>query len=339
MTISAATDNRRMLAQRLASAELEPAGAGFWSLEFRSLGSECELLFAAASRDQATAFHRRAFDWLVDFEARFSRFLPDSVISRINANAGLLWTDIDTEAEVMLSICDHTHFATKGAFDATSLPLTLLWDWKRRHESLPTEREIKTANSLICWDSLEREAGRVMLPEKGMMLDFGGVGKEFAVDVLTQIGQDCGLKNFLIDLGGDISVMGTPPEGGGWLIGLENPYDTSLCHSGVRLRSGVAVATSGDYRRFFEHEGRTYGHIIDCRSGWPVANGTRSVSVIAKNCVTAGILSTSCMVLGGREAIALLDGTANVEGCVLQNEKLLTSRGFMRTDLPADWNS
>lgn len=339
MITAAATDSRRLLAERLAPVGLEDEENGYWSLEFRALGSACVLLFAADNKTQAADYHRRAFEWLIDFEARFSRFLPDSVTSRINDNAGLMWTDVDEECEIMLSICDYTHFKTQHAFDATSLPLSLLWDWKRKHDSLPSLQEIKHAQTLIGWNRVEREKGRIFLPDKGMMIDFGGVGKEFAVDVLAQIGQSCGLKNLRVNLGGDITVLGTAPGGCPWLIGLENPEKIGECHCGIRLRSGVGVATSGDYRRFFMFDGRRYGHIIDCRTGWPVANETVSVSVIAQNCVTAGILSTSAMVMGRDEALQMLDNTARVEGCLWSKKQLHKTRGFFPTELPDDWNS
>jgi thiamine biosynthesis lipoprotein len=332
------TESRTMLAQRLEGVKLRPAGEGFWHLEFRALGSECKLFFKADGKNQALDYRRSAFDWLVSFEARFSRFLPDSLISMINANAGQIWTDIDHETETMLSICDHVNFTSQGAFDATSLPLSLLWDWKRKHDTLPSAAEIAEARKHVGWKRIQRATGRVFLPEEGMMLDFGGVGKEFATDVLVNIAESCGIKNIMVNLGGDISVLGQSPEGGGWFIGLEDPLSEGQCHSGISLKSGISVATSGDYRRCFEFEGKTYGHILDCRTGWPVANGTRSVTVVAEKCVIAGIMSTSCMVLGGRAALQMLDSTPRVEGALWHENKFLHTRGFHRLDIPKGWN-
>ena len=329
-----------LIRQRLEDAALLDVGDGFWEVGFRALGSECELFYAAPSLKEATEFRNAAFDWLANFEARFSRFLPDSVISLINANAGQRWTDIDEQGDLMLNICDHCHLTTHGAFDATSLPLSILWDWKRKHESLPTADEIAAARQLVGWSRVKREAGRVMLPDKGMMLDFGGVGKEFAVDCLIQLASAYGIKHIMVDLGGDIAVLGEPTEGGGWYVGLEDPSaPEDRCYCGIRLKSGGAIATSGDYRRFFTHEGLTFGHIIDCRTGWPVANGTRSASVIAPLCVLAGLLSTSAMVIGGQEAIRLWQLTPGVEGCLWSKGQLHETRGFRRTVLPAGWDA
>jgi thiamine biosynthesis lipoprotein len=323
-----------LLKTRLAQAQVTDSGGGFYSLPFFALGSQCQLFFQAGSAQAAGALREAALNWIAQFELRYSRFLSGSEVSRINANAGIDWVKISPQTGLLLDLCGHSHFLSQGAFDATSLPLSLLWDWKRSRQSLPAPEEIDRARGLIGWGRVQRSGGAVFLPEKGMMLDFGGVGKEFAVDCLKQLALGMGIKRIMVDLGGDIAVEGDAPEGDGWYVGLEDPADTSNCHCGIRLKSGAAVATSGDYRRCFELDGRTYGHILDCRTGWPVANGTRSVTVIASRCVVAGMLSTSAMVLGGHDAIAMLERTPGVHGCLWSEGRLFETRGFRRSTFP-----
>jgi thiamine biosynthesis lipoprotein len=330
------TESHQMLRARLAESSLTEVGEDFYEVLFRALGSQCQLLFIAPERAAAEAYVSAAFDWLSDFEARYSRFLPDSLLSQINAQAGVGWVEIGAQGDQLLDLCDHCHFVTQGAFDATSLPLTLLWDWKNHHATLPTEAEIAQARSLIGWKRVQRAPDRVFLPEKGMMLDFGGVGKELAVDCLRELAVRMGIERVLVDLGGDIAVQGDAPEGDGWYVGLEDPQRPGECYCGLRLRSGAAVATSGDYRRCFELNGRTFGHILDCRTGWPVGNGTRAATVIAARCVMAGLLSTSAIVLGGKAAIGMLERTLGVEGCLWQNGLLHETRGFRRSMLPRE---
>jgi len=331
-----AAKSKTQLRARLSQAELREVGDGLFEVLFRALGAGCQLLYRAEDETQAEAYRDAAFDWLSHFEARFSRFLPDSDLNAINAAAGQNWVGIDRECEVLLDLCAHCHFLTNGAFDATSLPLTLLWDWKRRHEALPSPAEIARAQAAMGWSRVQRAPGRVFLPEEGMMLDFGGIGKEFAVDCLRELGIKMGLTDLLVDLGGDIAVHGDAPEGDGWYIRIEDPHDPTTFFCGLRLRSGASVATSGDYRRCFLFEGRTYGHILDCRTGWPVDTGTRSVTVIAPRCLLAGMLSTSAMVLGGSQAIAMLERTVGVSGCLWHHGELYETRGFRRAILPKE---
>lgn len=324
--------------KRLDEGTHRDAGEGFHEYGFRALGSACELFYRADASEEGGTYRSAALDWLAAFEAQFSRFLPDSLVSRINDNAGVGWTETDAQTDLLLDLCEHHHFITQGAFDATSLPLSELWDWKRRHDSLPGGDEIAAAKARVGWKRIQRAPGRIFLPEPGMKLDFGGVGKEFAVDCLIQLAAAHGIEDVMVDLGGDIAVLGEPPEGGGWYIGLEDPSQEGKTYCGIRLRSGGAVATSGDYRRCFELDGQVYGHIIDSRTGWPVGNGTRSVSVIAPRCTMAGLLATSAMIIGGQDAIAMLERTPGVQASLWCKGRHYETRGFRRCVLPQGWD-
>jgi thiamine biosynthesis lipoprotein len=131
----------------------------------------------------------------------------------------------------------------------------------------------------------------------------------------------------MIDIGQDIRVCGHPPGKDAWYIGLEEPDRPGECWTAVRL-TDHAVATSGDYFRSFTHEGRRYGHILDPRTGVPVSNGCQSVSVIAPNCVKAGILSTAAFILGADEGLELIRGQAGVEACITTESARHQTRQF-----------
>jgi thiamine biosynthesis lipoprotein len=161
-------------------------------------------------------------------------------------------------------------------------------------------------------------------------MDLGGVGKEFAVDAVRQIGVNHGLPRLLVDFGGDVAVHGESPEGGGGYVGLEDPEIIGSAYQGVRISSGMAVATSGDYRRNFVFKGNRYGHLLDCRTGCPVSHKTRTVSVIARRCVEAGIHSTAAMIRGGRAGLEALERVTGVEGCLWDAGQILQTRGFSR---------
>ena len=160
-----------------------------------------------------------------------------------------------------------------------------------------------------------------------MALDLGGIGKEFAVDRILHLALQRGLTNVLVDFGHDIRVHGQPPERGAWHIGLDDPARPGKCWTGLAVTQ-QAVTTSGDYLRAFQAQGRRFGHIIDPRSGEPVNNGCRAVTVIAAHCTLAGVLSTAAFVLGPHDGLNLIQSCPGVEGCLLTDTARLHTRRF-----------
>ena len=297
------------------------------SLAFHAMGTHCRASFAAPSQSVAELFQTELLVWVADFESRYSRFIPSSLVSRINQSAGLDWVAVDPETEQLLALCSEMNFFTRGVFDPTALPSILLWDWKRKNTSIPTEAEVESAHSKVGWRKLQRRKGAVFLPEKGMALDLGGIGKEYAADQAVQLAARCGISNVLVDFGQDVRTLGHPAGRKAWHIGLEDPHRPGSCWTGLGLTDG-AVASSGDYQRFFLHEGRRYGHILDPRSGYPVDNGCRAVSVIATTCTLAGILSTSAFILGPKDGMNLIESYHGAEGCLITENNRFSSRKF-----------
>ena len=299
-----------------------------YDLQFRAMGTDCRIQFEAESKEQAIQLTRDSVAWLARFEARYSRFRDDSLVSRINQQAGGDWIEIDEELEAILSLCDELIFMSEGVLDSTALPLISLWDYRKQHRSLPTEAEVNAARNLVGWSKVERRSGAIRLPEKGMSLDFGGFGKEYAVDQVATIATEVGIRNCMIDFGRDIRAMGYPPGRPAWHVALENPQNPGVPWASLAARD-IAIASSGDYRRFFEYKGDRFGHIIDPRVGRPVGNETLSVTVIARSCLEAGALSTSAFVFGSDEGLRLIESGFGTEGClVMENEIRQTSRFY-----------
>jgi thiamine biosynthesis lipoprotein len=297
---------------------------GAHELTFEALGTRCRISFAA-SESQAQGLQIAAFKWVGAFESKYSRFLPGSLISRINAAAGLHAVEIDAETEQLFSLCDQLHFMTRGVFDPTSLPLTRLWNWRRAQ--VPTDAEINAARALVGWRKVKRAPGSILLPEPGMALDLGGMGKEFAVDSVAQLLADGGARSVLVDFGADIRVIGAPADGRpAWHIGLDDPRNPGKPWCGLGVREG-GVATSGDYVRGFEANGRRYGHILDIRTGRPAENGSLSASVMAPSCTQAGMISTAVFVLGPVAGRSLLE-MPGVIGAVVTQTDIHASRHF-----------
>ena len=296
-------------------------------LTFQAFGTQCRISFVAPPQ-LVSPFQASALTWVANFEAKYSRYWPASLISRINAAAGSEGVALDAEADRIFALCHELHFLTRGIFDPTALPLLKLWDWKQPRPTLPSEAEIAAAKALVGWRQVQRTPGKIFLPRAGMSLDLGGMGKEYAVDQVSALARAQGCTSALVDFGADVRVFGLPPDGRpAWHIGLDDPLHPGRPWTGLAVRD-AAVATSGDYMRNLEVEGVRLGHIVDLRTGRPVANGVRAVSVLAPSCTQAGMLSTSVFVLGPDEGMKLLDATMGVAGAVVLKTKTIVSRRF-----------
>ncbi len=297
-------------------------------LTFQALGTTCEVQYAAADAGQAMRFETAAVGWVQAFEAKYSRFRPDSLVSRINAAAGVDWVPVDAEMEQMLQLCETLHFMTHGVLDATALPLLRLWNYKAERPVLPTLQQIMDARKLVGWSKVQRAPGRVFLPLPGMALDFGGFGKEYAVDLVAQLALDHGITNALVDFGHDLRALGAPPGRPAWHIGLEDPAHPGSSSMSVALQGSKGIASSGDYLRCFTIAGKRYGHIVDPRTGWPVANGCLQATVIAGSCLQAGVLSTSAFVLGVPQGIDFIQACPGAEGLLITPKARAQTRAF-----------
>ena len=307
-----------------------PAAARLRRLAFPALGTTCEVQYVAPAGDnQAAVFEAAAVRWVQAFEAKYSRFRPDSLVSRINRFAGRSWVEVDEDMERLLGLCDALYAMTNGVLDPTALPLIQLWNWKAEHPVIPGADQIAAARGLVGWKKVQRRPGRIFLPEPGMALDFGGFGKEYAVDIVAQIALDHKIPDVLVDFGHDLRALGTPPGRPAWHIGLEDPQRPGTSWASVAL-SGRGVASSGDYVRCFRIDDRRYGHIIDPRTGWPVANGCTQATIIANTCLQAGVLSTTAFVLGVPEGVEFIQACPGTEGMLLTDKTRAQTRGFHR---------
>jgi thiamine biosynthesis lipoprotein len=320
-------DSSAMVFERVNRSAHATAEKDFYKLVFQAMNTVCRVTFYATNPGLARDLQSEVLRWIAWFEARYSRFIPDSLISRINAAAGLHWVEVDEETDALFNLCQEMIFFTRGVFDPTALPLIRLWNWKVNPPAVPDAAAIKEAQALVGWRTVQRRKGAIFLPREGMCLDLGGIGKEYAVDRVIVLALQRGIDDVLVDFGQDVRVHGQPPEKGAWHIGLEDPKNPGHCWTGVAV-TNHAVATSGDYLRHFMHGGRRYGHIIDPRNGYPVDNGTRSVSIIAPHCTFAGILSTSAFVLGPKEGMDLITLCPGAEGCIITENTRCPTKGF-----------
>ena len=293
-----------------------------------ALGTVCEVQYVCADAAVASRFEADVIAWVEAFEAKYSRFRPDSLVSKINTAAGRDWVEVDAEMEQMLNFCASLYFLTKGVMDVTALPVLRLWDYKAVTPRIPKDEEIAAALRLVGWPKVQRAPGKVRLPEAGMAIDFGGWGKEYAVDAIATLAKARGLTSVLVDFGHDILAVGAAPGKPGWHIGLEDPVNPTGPCKGSLAAANVGVACSGDYLRGFTIDGKRYGHIVSPRTGRPVANGCLQVTVVAPTCLQAGALSTAIFILGPDLGLRLTAEMMGAEARVVTDQAIHQSKGF-----------
>ncbi|HEY1077609.1 MAG TPA: FAD:protein FMN transferase [Fontimonas sp.] len=292
----------------------------------RALGGPCALHLYADSEvalDRAAAAGEAE---LLRIEHKYSRYRADSIVSQINARAGSgQATTVDDETAGLLDYAATLHQQSGGRFDITSGILRRAWDFKARR--VPAQSEIDALLPLIGWSLVDWQRPRILLTRQGMELDFGGFGKEYAADRVAALLLGMGVRHGLVDLAGDLRVLGPHPDSSAWQIGIQHPRREGAI-AVLALRGG-AIASSGDYERGFDHDGKRYGHILDASTGWP-AQGLAAVSVLAEQCLVAGSAATCAMLLGADQAPAWLEALGLPYLCI---DAQLQIRG---SALPAD---
>ncbi len=299
-----------------------------YELRFPALGTTCRVVFRSEAWASALGYRKAVMAWVETFEERYSRFRETSLVSQINRGAGDgCWVPLDVDAEEMFGLIDAVHFLSKGVLDPSVLPLTRLWTRVLNEGREPSAREVESTRGLVGWSKVEREPGKIRLPSKKMALDLGGFGKEYAVDRVASLAEGFGIKHVLVDFGRDLRAMGNPGHGSVWTVGVEDAIHPGKVWEKIGL-TGKGVASSGDYRRAVRLGDRVYGHLIDCRTGWPVWHDCQAVTVVAESCFQAGILASSAFIVGPEEGRALIEDAVGCEGILQTATRKVESRGY-----------
>jgi len=253
---------------------------------------------------------------MVDVDRLMSTFRPDSEISLVNRLAATLPVSVGRETFGVLSEAKEIAQMSGGALDVTIHPLMQLWRRTTQRGRLPSSREIEANLGLVTHSGLSLDPNNrcVRLRHQGMGIDLGGIAKGYAVDLAAEALKKRGVHSGLIDAGGDLRVIGRNRDGGLWRIGLRHPLAPSRLLLSV-LVEDEAVATSGNYFRYFTVGGLRYGHLLHPRTGTP-ADSALSATVIAQNAMRADGLATAAMVHGAG-AMAFIQRVSGVEGIVV----------------------
>lgn len=226
-------------------------------------------------------------------EAKFSRYRP-SVITHINQTAGEAVT-VDPETADLIDYVVKCYDLSDGRFDITSGALRRVWTFDGPG-NIPTECQVRDARRHVGWQHVSWKRPVLQL-KANMEIDFGGIGKEYAVDRALSLAQRHTSAPVLVNFGGDLRVSGARGDGTPWYVAIEN-VDQAGTEAGLLALSCGALATSGDAHRFVRGSGARYGHVLNPRTGWPVRDAPRSVTVHAGTCTEAGLLAKLALLRG-----------------------------------------
>ena len=256
------------------------------------MGSPCELQIYAKNEFIAQKIAQQIVADIQRLERKYSRYRADSFLSEINevaASGGSI--TVDEETAGLLNYAQTCYELSDGLFDITSGILRKAWRFDS--PALPNEKIIQSLLAKIGWQKLHWENSTLTFSQAEMEIDFGGIVKEYAADRAATLCLNAGISHGIVNLGGDIKIIGAHPDGKSWRVGIQHPRDKTKVWKTLKLKTG-ALASSGDYERCMVIDGVRYGHILNPKTGYPVRHLT-AVSVIADLCVVAGSAATIAM--------------------------------------------
>jgi thiamine biosynthesis lipoprotein len=294
-----------------------------------AMGSELELTAWTSNEAAALSAFESVFAEFDRLENLLSVWQPGSDVVRLNEAAGTRPIPVAEDTRRVLAASAEAFALSQGSFDPTFGRLAEVWKFDHdRDNRVPTRKEIDARLAFVDGRKVEvdRPPGTAFVTRKGVRLHLGGIGKGFAVDRAVKMLRDLGLKDVMVQAGGDLFASGHR-EGRPWRLGIADPRDPATIFASLDV-SDAAFSTSGDYERFFIAGGVRYHHIIDTRTGEP-ARGCRSVTVLAPTALTADWMSTAVFILGPLDGMALVERMPDVEAVIVTaDNRVIVSTGL-----------
>lgn len=271
---------------------------------FKAMGSACEVVLASHTQNEAESMAKLAIDEVLRIERTYSRYTTDSIIAKINQQAGCGAVQCDDETWALFKFASQLFDQSDGLFDITSGVLRQAWDFK--NPEVPSSQKLEALLPLVGWEKVVLQDQSIALPLAGMEIDLGGFGKEYAADRAAQVLKEKGVTHGYVNLAGDMRFLGPKSTGEPWMIGIQDPRVRDQVVATLPITMG-GLATSGDYERYFELNGQRYCHVLNPKTGMPVSYW-RSVSVTSPATVVSGCTTTMAM-LKEAEGLAFLQAT------------------------------
>jgi len=287
------------------------------------MGTIYEIKVVTGDSKNIFGLKKKIVDRLEEINKSMSTYRKDSEISRFNALKipGQKFKVSRDFAQVMME-AKRLYKLTDGAWDGSIYPLVNLWGFGKseRKNRIPTDKKIASLLKDVGFDNIDLIDGRYLLKKKASIsIDLASIAKGYAVDKVAELIKKNNIKNFLVEVGGEVYASGVRKDGRCWRIGINKPRKDASYNEIYKIVTlkDKAFATSGDYRNFFEVNGKYYSHILDPKTGYPVTNSVVSVSIIAGTCTFADGLATAVMVMGPAKGIELINALPDVEGLIV----------------------
>lgn len=292
-----------------------------WRGSFTAMASPCEIIIDSPDQQLAARLIQLAQQEALRIQNTYSRYQPNNIVWQINHAQGQP-IDVDDETALLLDFAELCYQLSDGLFDITSGTLRRAWKFDGS-DKIPTKTQIDALMPFVGWEKILWQKPQLQIPA-GMEIDFGGIGKEYAVDRVLQLLRAESGAPLLVNFGGDLAVTGARRDGQPWQVGIEAPEenaahntrtnDKKIATKILSIAAG-ALATSGDSRRFLWRDGVRYSHILNPFTGHPVQDAPRSITVAGSNCLQAGMLATFGL-LQGKNAESFLQEQDAIFWCL-----------------------
>lgn len=283
---------------------------------------------------QGTTYHITYFDkknrdlqpeieqLLKDFDKSVSTYIPNSIISRINSNQKNV--KVDKYFIACYKKAKEVWKNTNGAFDPTVYPLVNAWGFGPRKKEKIEKEKIDSILKFVGFDLIELKGNKIIKKDLRVALDFNAFAQGYSVDVVSEFLNSKGIYSYIVEIGGEVYANGKKPNGENWCIGIEKPIDNKTSQNplkAVAKLENLAIATSGNYRRFIIEDGVKYAHHIDPKTGYPTKNNLLSASVFSKQCIASDANATGILVMGLEKTKAFLQQHPELQAYLIYSDE------------------
>ncbi len=288
------------------------------------LGTVSRITIYDADQQKAERILAAVFQRIDEIDDTMSLYQSESEVNRINSMAGKGYAEISHDTYAVISLAKDIADKSGGSFDPTIGPLVSAWGIGRDNPRIPGEDELSRLLELVDYTLISLEGGtRASLGKEGMMLDLGGIAKGYAADEAKRIITEMGSSSALINLGGNILLVGSKLDRTPWRIGIQDPNSSRGRYTMIITLESGTIVTSGIYERFFFDNETRYHHILDTVTGYPADNGLESVTIVTENSAYADGLSTAAFVLGLGDGVDFIESIPDAEAAFITRDKTI----------------